>query len=72
MKKTKKNNLLLEELEFQVSLAIKEMVNEKYSNISIDKYQKAVENLSNYQQKLKSEKPTKAQMPVVNEYFIIK
>lgn len=72
MKKPKKTDLHLEELQDKVAKAIKEMSNDKHSNISIDKYQKAVENLSNYQQKLKAEKPTNAKMPCINEYKIIK
>lgn len=72
MKKTKKVDAILNEYLLEIHIAKEEMFEEHFSSETIKKYTDAVNELSNYQQKLKDEKPTQAKLPVVNEYKILK
>jgi len=71
MKKPKKIDQKLLDLETNVKFCIKRMEDDKTMEV-VENYQRAVAELSNYQQKLKNSKTTKSYVQVVDEYKIIK
>jgi len=72
MKKPKKIDQELLDLEAKRHDAVDKMFRHGFSKKSVQEYQDAVSAESNYQQKKKNSKLAKSYIPVVDEYQIIK